>query len=121
MTVSVHDGKDAAGNTDTTIDDFIDVTINLTNVNEAPRIVTGTSGAAFLENRLATELLGYYRAEDPDASTTLTWSLEGDDANFFTITGMPQRARRRMKASSGSAFRPTTRCRRTPAATICTK
>ena len=63
-----------------------DFTLTIGNVNEAPRIVTGTAGAAFLEGRLATELLGYYRAEDPDASTTLTWSLEGDDANFFTIT-----------------------------------
>ena len=37
VTVSVHDGKDAAGNPDiTTIDATITVTINLTNVNEAP-------------------------------------------------------------------------------------
>ena len=63
-----------------------DFTLTVGNVNEAPRIVTGTGGAGFQEGRLATELLGYYRAEDPDASTTLTWSLEGDDANFFTIT-----------------------------------
>ena len=63
-----------------------DFALTINNVNEAPRIVTGTTGAAFDEDRLATELLGYYRAEDPDASTTLTWSLEGDDANVFTIT-----------------------------------
>ena len=42
VTVSVHDGKDAASNTDTTIDDYIDVTINLTNVNEAPVITTAS-------------------------------------------------------------------------------
>ena len=63
-----------------------DFALTINNVNEAPRIVTGTTGAASEENRLATELIGQYRAEDPDASTTLTWSLEGDDANFFTIT-----------------------------------
>ena len=41
VTVSVHDGKDAAGNPDTTtIDDTIDVTITITNVNEAPVITT---------------------------------------------------------------------------------
>ena len=38
VTVSVHDGKDSAGNTDTTIDATIDVTIDLTNVNEAPSV-----------------------------------------------------------------------------------
>ena len=84
--VTVRDSKDAAGDPDTDVDAEFVVTINLMNVNEAPRIVTGTTGAGSFENRLATELLGSYRAEDPDASTTLTWSLEGDDANFFTIT-----------------------------------
>ena len=86
MTVNVRDSKDAAGTADTATDDTIAVTINLTNVNEAPRIVTGTSGVASRENRLVTGLIGSYRASDPDASTTLTWSLEGDDANFFAIT-----------------------------------
>ena len=86
VTVSVHDGKDAAGNDDITIDATIDVTINLTNVNEAPAIVTGTSGGASRENRLVTELIGSYRASDPDALTTLTWTVEGADANLFDIT-----------------------------------
>ena len=36
MTVTVHDGKDAAGGTEHTVDDEITVTINLTNVNEEP-------------------------------------------------------------------------------------
>ena len=44
VTVTVHDGKDAAGGTDTsTIDDTIAVTINLTNVNEPGTVaITGT-------------------------------------------------------------------------------
>ena len=62
------------------------VTVTVTNVNEAPEIKTGTTGAASQENRLATELVAYYRAEDPDALTTLTWTVEGEDANFFIIT-----------------------------------
>ena len=34
VTVSVHDNRDASGNTDTTADDTIDVTITVTNVDE---------------------------------------------------------------------------------------
>ena len=85
VTVSVHDGKDAAGNTDTTIDATIAVTINLTNVNEAPVIESGTIGTQFAENKPATDTSGYYRALDPDASTTLMWTLEGADESFFHI------------------------------------
>ena len=39
VTVKVTDSKNAAGNTDTTIDDEISVTINVTNVNEGPTAV----------------------------------------------------------------------------------
>ena len=90
VTVSVHDGKDAAGNTDTTtIDATITVTINLTNVNEAP-VITTDSGtfAAFTvdENTETSVVIKTYTATDVDASTTLTWSLEGNDAGGFAIT-----------------------------------
>ena len=34
MTVSVHDGKDASGNSDTSTDDTIEVTVTVTNVDE---------------------------------------------------------------------------------------
>ena len=84
VTVSVHDGKDTTGNTDTTIDDAITVTINLTNVNEAPS-VTGTSSKSESENRAVSTPIGNYTAADPDASSTFTWSLEGDDADDFRI------------------------------------
>ena len=88
--MNVHDGKDAAGDTDTTtIDASIDVTINLTNVNEAP-VITTDSGtfAAFTvdENTETSVVIKTYRATDVDASTTLTWSLEGNDAGDFAIT-----------------------------------
>ena len=36
VVVTVHDGKDAAGDASTTVDNEITVTINLTNVNEEP-------------------------------------------------------------------------------------
>ena len=89
VTVSVHDGKDAASNTDTTIDDYIDVTINLTNVNEAPVITTdsGTFTAFTVdENTETSVVIKTYMATDVDADTTPTWSLEGNDAGDFAIT-----------------------------------
>ena len=86
VTVSVHDGKNVVGDTDDTIDDAIDVTITLTNVNEAPSVVTDIARVGFMENRDATELAGVFRAGDPDVPTTFTWTLGGDDGALFTIT-----------------------------------
>ena len=87
VTVSVHDGKDAAGNTDiTTIDATITVTINLTNVNETPSITSG-GNVNTGENVSTGTTLQNYTASDPDASTTYTWTLEGNDAGDFLITG----------------------------------
>ena len=86
--MNVHDGKDAAGNTDTaTIDDSITVTINLTNVNEAPTVTAGSTTTSFPEN--STDAVGTYTASDVDASDTpdtLTWSVEpADDGGKFEI------------------------------------
>ena len=86
VTVSVHDGKDTAGNTDATIDATITVTINLTNVNEAPEITGGAANLDIPENTDTSTFIETYVASDPDASTTFTWSLEGVDAGNFTIT-----------------------------------
>ena len=87
--VSVHDGKDVDGEPDTAVDDTIAVTIDLTNVNEAP-VITTTSAefTAFDvdENTATSAVVKTYEATDPDADTTLTWSLEGTDAGDFTIT-----------------------------------
>ena len=49
VTVNVRDSKDSAGNTDTTIDATITVTINLTNVNEAPTVSSGPQTLSFGE------------------------------------------------------------------------
>ena len=93
VTVSVHDGKDAASNTDnTTIDDSIDVTINLTNVNESPSITSG-GNVNTGENVSTGTTLQSYTASDPDASTTYTWTLEGNDAGDFRITGSGETGR----------------------------
>ena len=83
VTVRVRDSKDAAGNTDTGIDDSITVTINLTNVNEAPTITTSATTRNVAEN--STAVLPF-AASDVDASDTKTWSVESaDDGGFFQI------------------------------------
>ena len=58
------------------------LTINVNNINEAPT-VTSSSTANFIEN--GTGVVYITEAIDPDAATTLTYSLAGTDANFFTI------------------------------------
>ena len=86
--VDVRDSKDAAGNADTATDDSITVTINLTNVNEAPTVTGGSTTTSFPEN--STDAVGTYTASDVDASDTpdtLTWSVEpADDGALFAIT-----------------------------------
>ena len=84
VTVNVSDSKDADGNADTVIDDTIAVTINLTNVNEAPEITTSATTASVAENSTAVLTLA---ASDVDASDTKTWSVEStSDGGKFTIT-----------------------------------
>ncbi len=58
------------------------LTITVTDVNEAPRITTNGT-ASFSEN--GTGIVLQAGAEDPDAGTTLTWSLAGADAALFTV------------------------------------
>ena len=89
VTVNVRDSKDAAGNANTTNDDSITVTINLTNVNEAPTIDSGPTTVITSENRPAVSTVVTFMASDVDASTNLTWSLEGTDSSEFTITKNP--------------------------------
>ena len=49
VTVSVRDGKDDQGGSDTAEDDSITVTITVTDVNETP-VVTGDTAPEFAEN-----------------------------------------------------------------------
>ena len=67
VTVNVRDSKDAAGNDDTATDDTIAVTIDLTNVNDAPEITTSATTANVAENTTAVFTLA---ASDEDASET---------------------------------------------------
>ena len=64
-----------------------DVTIMVTDVNEAP-MVTGGASADFVENTVALEI-GDYTGSDIDAAddaTPLTWKLSGADASKFSIS-----------------------------------
>ena len=84
VTVNVSDSKDDAGDADTAVDDTIAVTIDLTNVNEAPEITTSATTANVAENTTAVLTLS---ASDVDASTTLSWSVEsGGDGSKFNIS-----------------------------------
>ena len=59
----------------------LDITINVTNVNEAPS-VTGETAFNYAEQ--STGSVAAYTASDPEGDE-LTWSLSGDDSDAFSI------------------------------------
>ena len=67
----------------------VDVTIEVTDVNEAPVItvgglaISGQTNVDYAEN--GTDAVATYTASGPDAATA-TWSLSGDDADDFDIS-----------------------------------
>ena len=83
LTVKVTDNGSPA------MSDTHDYAVTVTNVNEAP-VITSTGSAhtapAVNENTPAATIIATYTATDVDANSTLAWSLEGEDANDFTIT-----------------------------------
>ena len=83
LSATVHDGKDADGNADTSVDDTITVTINVTDVNEPPEL-SGSTGVDYAEN--GTTSVATYTATDPEGETSFTWSLTGDDGGLFSIS-----------------------------------
>jgi VCBS repeat-containing protein len=60
------------------------VTINVTNVNEAPSVTSGATGTV-AENALTSTVVYTATATDPDAGDTVSWSLSGADAGAFNI------------------------------------
>ena len=84
VTVEVTDGYDRLGDDEDpdVIDDTISVTINVTNVNEAPT-VSGEMAASFTEND--SSAIATYTGSDPERDT-LTWSVLGADADSFAMT-----------------------------------
>ena len=83
VVVSVHDGKDANGNADTTIDDSIEVTIVVNNVDEA-----GTVSVLPVEPEVGMALTGFLT--DPDGSVSNVswqWAKSSDGSNWSDISG----------------------------------
>ena len=83
VTVSVRDSKDASGNTDTTTDGTITVTIIVTDVDEPPE-VTGLPSVNYAENGAAD--VATYTADDPEGDPTVGWTLGGADYDDFSIS-----------------------------------
>ena len=76
VTVEVTDGRDQNGDDDMdAIDDSQNVTITVTNVNEAPE-VTGDATVSYQED--ANRAIATYTGTDPERDT-LTWSVSSDD------------------------------------------
>ena len=88
VTVLVADGKDDNGNIDDSADDKITVTINIAGGgNNEPVFPPTESGArSIAENTLTVENVGApVIATDDDTDDTLTYTLGGTDAGYFTI------------------------------------
>ena len=89
VVVLATDRADADGNLDTSEDDRITVTINVgggssNNVPEFPATETGARSIA--ENTATVESVGApVTADDDDTDDTLSYTLGGTDAGFFTI------------------------------------
>ena len=79
VTISVSDSNGGSDN--------IDVTIDVSNVNEAPTFTEGeTATRTIAENTAAGENIGdAVTATDVDANTTLVYTLSGTDAGSFSI------------------------------------
>ena len=87
LAVSVTDSKDIDGDSDMTEDDSIDVTINVTNVNEAPEFdPNAPTDLNVMENTAADVDIGTpITAIDPDNGDTVTYDLDNDDGASFEI------------------------------------
>ena len=84
LTVEVSDGLNSSDDEDLTIDDSIEVTIAVTNVNERP-MVEGITAIDHAENEGTALANASYSATDPEGAN-ITWSLGGDDKGFFAIS-----------------------------------
>ena len=85
LTVKVSDGKDAAGNSDTSIDDMVGVTITVKNVNEAPEFDSSGVELEVAENTATNTNIGDpITAVDPEGGD-VTYSLTGASAGLFDV------------------------------------
>ena len=85
LTASVTDGKNGSGQSDTTADDSIVVTINVVKANQPPTFPAETAQRTVQEEAASWTKVGNpVTATDPD-DDDLTYALSGDDAGKFTI------------------------------------
>ena len=84
LTVEVSDGLNSSDDEDLTIDDSIEVTITVTNVNEPP-VVEGTTAIDHAENAGTALANASYSATDPEGANII-WSVGGIDKDFFAIS-----------------------------------
>ena len=91
VAVFVRDGRDIHGNSDTVDDSSIDVTINVTDVNERPEFdANAPASRNVVENTAARVDIGDpVTATDPE-NDTLTYSLDTDDGAAFEINSSGQ-------------------------------
>ena len=84
--VSVSDSKDDYDTADTVVDDTIDVTISVTDVNEPPQFAADAATALEVSEDTTIGVgIGEYEASDPDPSDILTYSVSGTDAGLFQV------------------------------------
>ena len=81
VAVSVHDGTDSEGQSDTSVDRTIEVTIEVLDVDETPT-VTGTTSYTVNEN--SNPYVGRFTALDPEGNS-IRWSVRGTDTGAFEI------------------------------------
>ncbi len=77
--VQVSDLKGPIGQPDSEIDDTVEVSITVTNVDEPP-VITGPTAVSFPEN--GTGVVGTYSATDPEGDD-ITWTIGGSDHDDF--------------------------------------
>ena len=92
VSVSVSDGKNEAGGIDPSVDHTISVTINVTDVNESPTLVSGPITLEVDENKPAGTNIGGPLAAAPDPENDrLTYTLSGaGDEAFFDVDSTGQ-------------------------------
>ena len=84
LTVEVSDGLNSSDDEDPAIDDSIEVTVTVTNVNEPP-LVEGTRAIDHAENEGTALANARYSATDPERANII-WSLGGNDGGKFAIS-----------------------------------
>ena len=99
VTVSVHDGKNSSGEADTSVDDTVDVTINVTDVNEPPTV---TEDCDFtVEENTGSGWQCAFTASDPEM-TGIQWSQSGPDVASFNLSANDSNAE--LQTRSGLQF-----------------